>query len=354
MTHERIATAKAELDAHVRRIVTRHFSPEKGTPYWLNWAARAGWSPVDVIQNFDDLAKFGHFDLADLRDAPHEDWTPKDLRGQRFSVFETGGTTGVPTQRLSWRDHLDDYTAFSDHLPQAHFPSGAPWLIVGPTGPRRLRISMEHLAQVRGGHAYFVDVDPRWVRKRLAAGDSETARLYQEHVVDQAVSLLSHRQIRCLFVTPRLLEGIGERISLVDAGVRGVLCGGTSMSPQTVRFLMEEVLEGEIGFSPVYGNTLMGVAPSLPVGPENGYSVTYYPPAPRAVIRVLGEDDQPVAYGERGRVELTTLTDELFIPRVLERDTAIRREPAGAYPWDGVADVQPVVQAGGKIIEGVY
>jgi hypothetical protein len=352
--HKRIAVAKAELDAHVRRIVARHFSSETGTPYWLDWAARAGWSPLEVIESFKDLERFGHFDLAGLRDAPHEAWTPKDLLGQPFSVFETGGTTGVPTQRLSWRDHLDDYTAFSEHLSEVHFPRGAAWLIVGPTGPRRLRISMEHLAQVRGGHAYFVDLDPRWVRKRLAAGDREMARLYQEHVVDQAVSILSHRQVRCLFTTPRLLEAISERISLVAAGVRGVLCGGTSMSPQTVRFLMEEVLEGAIGFSPVYGNTLMGVAPSVPVGPENGYLVTYFPPMPRAMIRILGEDDQPVAYGERGRIELTTLTEEFFIPRLLERDTAIRWQPVAAYPWDGVADVRPLVQAGREIIEGVY
>lgn len=352
--NERIVKAKVALDAHVRRIVALHFSPDTGTPYWLRWAAEAGWSPLEQIRGFDDLSRFGHFQISALRDAAHGDWTPAPLRGQAFSVFETGGTTGVPTQRLSWRDHLDDYTTFSERLPEAHFPLGTPWLIVGPTGPRRLRISMEHLAQVRGGHAYFVDVDPRWVRKRLAAGDTQTAQLYQEHVVDQAVSILSHRQVRCLFVTPRLLEAIGERLSLVEAGVRGVLCGGTSMSPQTVRFLMEEVLEGEIGFTPVYGNTLMGVAPSVAVGPENGYSVTYYPPRPRAVVQILGEDDEPVPYGERGRVELTTLTEELFLPRLLERDTAIRREPVAAYPWDGVADVQPVVEGGRKIIEGVY
>jgi phenylacetate-coenzyme A ligase PaaK-like adenylate-forming protein len=352
--NERIVAAKEALDAHVRRIVAWHFSPETGTPYWLRWAAEAGWSPREAILGFDDLRRFGHFELSALRDASHSDWTPAELRGQPFSVFETGGTTGVPTQRLSWRDHLDDYTTFSTQLPEADFPLGAAWLIVGPTGPRRLRIAMEHLAQVRGGHAYFVDVDPRWVRKRLAAGDTETARLYQEHVVDQAVTILSHRPVQCLFVTPRLLEAIGERLSLVEAGVRGVLCGGTSMSPQTVRFLMEEVLEGEVGFTPVYGNTLMGVAPSVPVGPENGFSVTYYPPAPRAVVRILGEDDELVAYGERGRVELTTLTKELFIPCALERDTAIRREPVEAYPWDGVADVQPVVEEGRTIIEGVY
>jgi len=349
-----IDESKGALDDHVRRIVQHHFSPQTGTPYWLKWAEQADWSPLDEIQGFDDLAKFGHFDLAALRDSAHEDWIPKPLVGQPFSIFETGGTTGFPTQRLSWRDHLHDYEVFSASLPEDQFPKGAAWLIVGPTGPRRIRISMEHLAQHRGGHAYLVDLDPRWVRKRLAAGDVETARQYQEHVVDQAVTILGRRQVECMFVTPRLLEAIGERISLADAGVKGVLCGGTSMGPQEVRFMLEEVLEGRVGFAPVHGHTLMGVAPSLPVGGDHGFVVQYYPPVPRAVVRVLGDDDQPVAYGSRGRVELTTMTSELFIPRVLERDSAIRCAPCECYPWDGVADVQPLEQAGQAVNEGVY
>ena len=213
---------------------------------------------------------------------------------------------------------------------------------------------MEHLAQQRGGHAYHVDVDPRWVRKRLAAGDVETAKRYQEHVVDQAVTILKHRDVRCLFVTPRLLEAIGDKLSLAEAGVKGVLVGGTSMSPQTARFLMEEVLESQVGFTPVYGNTLMGVAPSVPVGAHNGFVITYYPPQPRAVVRVLDDSGEVVPYGDRGRVELTTLTEETFLPRVLERDSAIRRPPDDQYAWDGVADVQPLAQAGKAVIEGVY
>jgi len=349
-----IEAAKQRLDAHVQSMVHQHFSVETGTPFWLRWAESAGWSPLEEIQSFDDLAKFGHFDIGLLRDSTHADWTPKPLEGQPFSIFETGGTTGFPTQRLSWRDHIDDYTAFSNALPDTHFPRGAGWLIAGPTGPRRLRISMEHLAQIRGGYAYFLDLDPRWVRKRLAEGDVKGAVEYQEHVVDQAVTLLKRREIQCMFTTPRLLEAMSERISLADAGVRGVLCGGTSMRPQEVRFMMEEVLGDPIAFVPVYGNTLMGVAPSVPVGPHNGYTVTYYPPLPRAIVRVLDDDDTLVEFGTRGRVELTTLTPELFLPRVLERDSAIRCAPCERYPWDGVADVQPLQPAGKVVHEGVY
>jgi hypothetical protein len=51
------------------------------------------------------------------------------------------------------------------------------------------------------------------------------------------------------------------------------------MTPQYVRFIVEEVLEGKIGFYPTYGNTLMGLAASVPLQPEDKFSITYYAPA---------------------------------------------------------------------------
>ena len=70
---------------------------------------------------------------------------------------------------------------------------------------------------------------------------------------------------------------------------------------------------------------------------DDTYSVTYYAPQPRAVLGVVDpKDATELTYGEFGRVELTTLTKEFLIPRFLERDEAIRREPIDNYPWDGV------------------
>ncbi len=51
---------------------------------------------------------------------------------------------------------------------------------------------------------------------------------------------------------------------------------------------------------------------------------------------------------------LTTLTKELFLPRHLERDEAIRRPPTLEYPWDGVGDVRPWKSEESATIEGVY
>jgi hypothetical protein len=128
------------------------------------------------------------------------------------------------------------------------------------------------------------------------------------------------------------------------------------MTPQYVRFIVEEVLEGKIGFYPTYGNTLMGLAASVPIQPEDNFSVTYYAPQPRAVLRVVNpaKTDDLVAYGEFGRVELTTMTREFFMPRFLERDEAIRRAPRLPYAWDGVGDVRPFGSMEKTIVEGVY
>lgn len=352
----RAAEAATRLDAHFREIVRWHFSPETGTPFWLEWAQKAGWNPAREVQTFADIARFDLFQDDVLRYEPHENFIPKTYAGKPFKIFETGGTTGMPKQRPSWEDHLLDYTEFSKTLSDDAFPRGGNWLMLGPTGPRRLRLAIEHLANIRGGSCYHADLDPRWVRKLIERKEFDQARAYMEHVIDQAVIILKHRPVRCLFTTPKLLEALSERISIPDSGIRGVFCGGTQMTPQNVRFLVEEALEHRVAFVPTYGNTLMGLACHRPLTPADKYSITYHAPQPRAVLRVVNpqKPDETVAVGAWGRVELTTLTKEFFMPRFLERDEAIRRPPCDQYPWDGVGEVRPFGASEKPIIEGVY
>ena len=349
--------AAAALDAHVREIVAWHFSPATGTPRWLDWAKASGCDPVKEIAGFDDLLDvFDNFDGEVLREEPHEAWIPRAFAGKPFTIFETGGTTGMPKQRLGWDDYKRDYADFSETLDDDAFPRNGYWLMMGPTGPRRLRLAVEYLANLRGCSCYFVDLDPRWVKQLIKTGQPDQATAYMKHVVDQAVRILEKRQVDALFTTPRLLEALSERISIPDAGIRGVFCGGTTMAPQYVRFLIEEVLENQTKLVPTYGNTLMGLAGHKPLTPEDKFSITYYAPQPRAVLRVVDPDAprSTIAYDEWGRVELTTLTNEFFMPRFLERDEALRRRPCGMYPWDGVAEVRPFGANETKVIEGVY
>jgi phenylacetate-coenzyme A ligase PaaK-like adenylate-forming protein len=352
-----IQTAREQLDGHVREIIQWHFSPETGCPFWLDWARTAGWDPRDEIQRFEDvIARFPHFQDEWLRDLQPDVWVPAAWRDRPYNIFETGGTTGMPKQRIGWSDYKVDYEEFSAKVSDEHFPRGGAWLMVGPTGPRRLRLAIEHLANFRGSPCYFIDLDPRWVKKVLARKQVDVARAYMDHVVDQAVTLLNHRKISGLFTTPKLLEALADKVNLFELGIRGVFCGGTTMAPQYVRYIIEEVLEGRIGFYPTYGNTLMGLAASVPLTPQDKFSITYYAPQPRAVLRVVDpqQTHQLVDYHAWGRVELTTLTREFFMPRFLERDEAIRRPPRPPYAWDGVAEVRPFGAMEKTIVEGVY
>lgn len=352
-----ITAAKERLDAHTREIVNWHFDPATGCPFWLERAKTLGFDPRKEVQRYEDLDKFGGFQDEWLRGGPVRRWVPKGLAGKPIYVFETGGSTGVPKSRINCEDFRTDYEMFSDTLSDATFPKGSDWLMLGPSGPRRLRLAVEHLAQHRGGISFCVDMDPRWVVKLIKKGRPGDMHEYKDHVVEQGLTILrAHENVRCLFTTPKLLEAICDRISLVKAGIKGVFCGGTSMTPQFHKFAREELLEGKIDFVPTYGNTLMGLATHKPFDPADNYDVIYHPPQPRAMVEVVDFDTQSkiVGYGEWGRARLTTLTREFFMPRFLERDECKRTPPCVKYPWDGCANVRPFTGLQQGVVEGVY
>ncbi|MGH9751326.1 MAG: hypothetical protein ACREA2_00950, partial [Blastocatellia bacterium] len=297
-----------------------------------------------------------------LRGGPVRRWLPKGLEGRPLFTFETGGTTGVPKSRLQMEDFRTDYEMFSETLPDEYFPRDANWLMLGPSGPRRLRLAVEHLCQYRGGICFCVDLDPRWVIKLIKWGEFAALEKYKAHVIEQAVTLLeAGHEIRCMFTTPKLLESLAEELenrgtTIKAMGITGIFAGGTEFTPQYTRFAIEELLGEGVYLTPTYGNTLMGLACSKPVTPEDGYKIAYYAPQPRAVIEVVAFEDPDVAvdYGETGRVRLTTLTRETFIPGFLERDEGEREQPCDKYPWDGVSGVRPFRQLAAQTTVGVY
>jgi phenylacetate-coenzyme A ligase PaaK-like adenylate-forming protein len=354
--NQSLEQARRQLDEWTREVVRWHFDPETGCPFWLDFAARLDWDPRDAIEGFDDLARFGLFQDQWLRGGPVRRWVPRGFSDRPVYVFETGGSTGVPKSRVNIEDFRIDYSAFSATLPDESFPRGANWLMLGPSGPRRLRLAVEHLAQVRGGISFCVDMDPRWVIRLIKRKHFDMVEDYKEHVIQQALTLLkAHDDIECMFTTPKLLEALCEKVSLRQVGIRGVFCGGTEMTRQFHRFAREELLEGA-AFAPTYGNTLMGLACHKPFDPADDYEIIYHAPQPRAVLQAVdpNQPDQIVDYGTRGRVKLTTLTKEFFMPGFLERDEAIRTPPIPLYPWDGVADVRPFRKLESNVVEGVY
>ena len=174
--------------------------------------------------------------------------------------------------------------------------------MLGPSGPRRLRLAVEHLAQHRGGICFCIDLDPRWVIKLIKKGWMEHLEAYKQHCIDQAITILgAGHDIKCMFGTPKLIEALCLALeergsSLRETGITGIFSGGTEFTPQWTRFCIEELFGGPpevsgIYMTPTYGNTLMGLACSKPVTAAEGYKISYYAPQPRAVVEVVDFDD---------------------------------------------------------------
>ncbi|MEC8240066.1 MAG: hypothetical protein VX084_02935 [Planctomycetota bacterium] len=359
--------ARDQLDQHAYEVVQFHFHESTGCPFWLEKKAEFNFDPLTEVKGYDDIKKFPLFEDEWLRGGPVRRWVPKALSDKPIYVFETGGTTGIPKSRIVVEDHWTDYELFSDTLPDEYFPKGANWLMLGPSGPRRLRLAVEHLCQHRGGICFCIDLDPRWVVKLIKKGWMDHLEEYKKHCIDQAVTVLTAgHDIKCMFATPKLLDslalGLEERgTSLQEVGITGIFSGGTEFTPQWTRYCVEELLGGPaeesgVYMTPTYGNTLMGLACSKPITAADGYKIAYYAPQPRAVTEVVSFDDphQVVGYGETGRVKLTTLTKEFFVPGFLERDEGEREKPFATYPWDGVSGVRPYHEFATSTTVGVY
>jgi phenylacetate-coenzyme A ligase PaaK-like adenylate-forming protein len=364
---EAVRRAREQLDAQVVETVAWHFHESTGCPFWLDFRRKLSFDPLKEIKCFDDLRKFPPFEDEWLRGGPVRRWVPKGLGDKPIYVFETGGTTGVPKSRVAHEDFRIDYSLFSDTLPEKYFPWGSNWLMLGPSGPRRLRLAVEHLAQHRGGISFCIDLDPRWVIKLIKKGWMEHLEAYKQHCIDQALTILgAGHDIKCMFGTPKLIESLCDALekrgsSLAETGITGIFSGGTEFTPQWTRFCVEEYFGGPpeksgIYMTPTYGNTLMGLACSKPVTAEEGYKISYYAPQPRAALEVVDFDDNDrvVGYGETGRARLTTLTKEFFMPGFLERDEGEREPPCPQYPWDGISGTRPFRRLAESTTVGVY
>ena len=194
----------------MREIVRWHFDPATGCPFWLERAKTFDFDPVKDVKGYADLDKFGFFEDEWLRGGPVRRWVPKAYADKPIYVFETGGSTGVPKSRISARRLPHRLSNFSDTLPDDTFPKGADWLMVGPSGPRRLRLAVEHLAQHRGGICFMVDLDPRWVIKLIKNGRWTEHGGVQgpRHRSGADAPAARHDNIKCLFTTPKLLEAL--------------------------------------------------------------------------------------------------------------------------------------------------
>src|ERR1044072_6624297 len=96
------------LDAWVREVVAWHFDPATGCPFWLDFAKKLDWDPRQEVKGFEELDRFGLFEVEWLRGRPVQRWVPKVLAGKPDYYFETGGSTGIPKTRINCEDFRID------------------------------------------------------------------------------------------------------------------------------------------------------------------------------------------------------------------------------------------------------
>ena len=355
--------AAARLDEWVREVVNWHFDPATGSPFWLEFARSSGWDPRREMQGFARSARVsairGRVAARRARAAlgaegagRQADLRVRDGRHDRHSQ-DAGRVRGLP-HRLR---------AVQRHPARRVLPEGRELADARPSGPRRLRLSVEHLAQYRGGICFCVDLDPRWVIKLIKKGWTEHLEAYKaprhrpggDHPAGGA-----RHPVHVHDAEAARIAGAPARVDGDDAsgkaGITGIFSGGTEFTPQWTRFAHEELLDGAY-MTPTYGNTLMGLAAARPAGPAKA---TRSPTTRRSrarSIEVVDFDDpnqRRRVRADRAASKLTTLTKEFFVPGFLERDEGEREPPCEAYPWDGISGVRPFRGFAATTTVGVY
>jgi hypothetical protein len=345
-------------DEWVRRMMRWHFSKETGSLFWLSRRPQLGFDPITDVTCADDLLKFGEFDADALRRATIAELLPKGFMGRPHRVFETGGTTGAPIRIVDVMRGHADVAIYSAFLKARGHKSGGNILAMTPSGPHAYGWFVGRLADSWGGSAFFIDFDPRWVK--LQNDDPVGADAYIDHLVLQAEQIIERNPVRFLFTTSKLLQRLCLHwaVPLNERGIEVVCTGGTSCSAEEEEVLRRYFLPN-VDWIDTYGNTLLGHALQADSRYSDG-SRSYHLPPPFGQLRVTDTKDwhKTVAVGERGRVAITTLLEDLFIPNMLERDSAIRVGPSYDFPWDGVRGVCPLWQTEPETalqgIEGVY
>lgn len=350
---ERLPILKISADEWVQRMMSWHFSEETGCPFWLRKRETLAFDPLKDVRSLADLDKFGLFDKRELQTANVNDLAPRGFRNQPRRVFETAGTSGWPCRVVDVTTGRYNRIIYHAMLEARGLASGDAVAMV-PSGPHAYGNFVAELVAMWGGNAHFIDFDPRWF-KHLIRQSLDTDE-YKNHLVNQTLVLLETQHPALLFTTSRLLLALAAKLSrpFAEFGLRAVCTGGTSCSGEEVRYLHEAYLAG-VTWIDTYGNTLMGHALQGEANGKNSFRAYYLPP-PLGFIRVVNPGDwkQETRYGERGRVLIRTLLEDLFIPMLLERDSAVRVGTHPWFPWDGVADIQIYRDSPDEIVEGIY
>lgn len=337
-----------------------HFSPETGSSFWLERAAKLDFDPLRDVKSFADLRLFPNL-VNELRDVRVEELIPRGLTlpDDLYGIYESGGTTGAPKRVVCTTDWMERWLAFSQrHLDARGRPRGVNWLALMPDGPHIFGAALREGARRSGGILFTVDMDPRWVKKAIAEGRAEDAARYADHLVTQAGFLLETQDVGVLITTPPLLQRLAQDerlVALINRKVRHIQWGGAHMDADTRHLFRTEVFPG-IQLQGAYGSTMILGGSLERIEPAGEDRCVFDPFAPYITFSVIDPaTGENVAYGERGQVVMNHISKAMLLPNNLERDTAVRIRPLEGQMGDSVADVSPVATFDDQaVIEGVY
>lgn len=345
---------------HLTNVMDWHFSPNTGSPFWLEMRSQLAFNPIKDIRSFADLSLFTDVSLA-LREVSVEDLQPRGLDNADLAgIFESGGTTGKAKRIVvyeEWLSQLVNWRLGSfDKPPESDRPKNT--LAIIPSGPHIVAAINLRRARALGGHCFTVDLDPRWAKNLLRAGDMDNVKLYIDHLLDQAESIIATQSLAYLVTTPPLLEAIARRRSLVkylNQTLEMIIWGGTKMDVDTLEYLKTAVFP-DVTITASYGSTMILSETRARMNQDYNGSPIFDSYAPYVLLEVVDPKSKlPVANNKRGQVVMHHLSKFALFPNILERDTAVRLPALHDYPGAAVSEVITVTEISNQVvIEGVY
>ena len=314
------------------KILDIHFSPDNGTPYWLDCLNQNGLQRTD-FQTLEDLQQLGPMNIEAMRSRPVTDFIPRFLypRMGEMVLAETGGTTGDPCRRVYLPEEF--HAAFVKPWLQAvdhfHFPLNQTWLFVGPSGPHIIAQAARAFARATNSlEPFSIDCDVRWIKQQQA--DSMGHTLYMDHLLNQALNIITQQDITVLFTTPPLLLALARQMTQEQRQrIEGIHTGGMAQDKETSSQLA--ILFPSAIILPGFGNSLFGVAFEKEQIANQSSIFFVQDPSLHIQLIPLPENDQEsprltetVAGGKRGRIMFHRFDQSFLIINMLERDTAIQ------------------------------
>lgn len=304
-------------------VLDLHFHPRHGSTFWLERSAGLGINVPRDVRTVEDLSRLGTMTPSDLLNKPLRHFVPRALHDEwsDLVVGQTGGTTGPG----AWSAYLESefeeafVTPFAVAAEHVGFPRSIDWLYIGPSGPHIIGKVVRSLASsLESSDPFSVDFDPRWAKK--LPPDSLAFVRYLDHVVQQALDVISQQDIGVLFTTPAVLARLAKVLSPSQReSIQGVHYGGMALSPVELEHFQTVLFPNAVHLSG-YGNTLFGCC--LELQTTVGRPLDYFPYGDRLWFEVVDEHGAVKQVGETGQVCFTRMDRSMMIVRMLERDEA--------------------------------